>query len=152
MSPFRVERTWPARSAADIVAPEGDGHARALGGDVSLRNSCGLFGQWWRFIQSRLGWDHGRVRRGTGGWGVGRERSSANDLWYETSVGQFQLLPAAETQLTPNNGVVHIKVSQSKPTTGVLVAVQQPWVKEALDKAAALVDFKSFDKNADGIL
>ena len=88
-------------------------------------------------------------------WGkmiFGREQSNGNHYWYQTSGGQFQLLPAAETNLTPNNGVVHIKVSQTKPTTGVLVAEQQPWLKEALDKAAAFVNFKSFDKNGDNIL
>ena len=88
-------------------------------------------------------------------WGqmiFGRERSNGNNFWYETSAGQFQLLPAAETQMTPNNGVVHIKVSENKPTSGVLVAEQQPWVGEALDKAAAFLDFKSFDKDGDGIL
>lgn len=88
-------------------------------------------------------------------WGkmiFGRERSNGNNFWYETSAGQFQLLPAAETQLTPNNGVVHIKVSQTKPTSGVLVAQQQPWLTEALDRAAAFVNFKSFDKDGDGVL
>jgi M6 family metalloprotease-like protein len=88
-------------------------------------------------------------------WGkmiFGREQSNGNNYWYETSAGQFQLLPAAETQGTPNNGVVHVKVSENKPTTGVLVAEEQPWLPEALDKAATYVDFKSFDKDGDGIL
>jgi M6 family metalloprotease-like protein len=88
-------------------------------------------------------------------WGkmiFGRNQSNGNHFWYQTSGGQFQLLPAAETQGTPNNGVIQIKVSENKPTTGVLVAEQQPWVPEALDKAAAFVDFKSFDKNGDNTL
>lgn len=88
-------------------------------------------------------------------WGkmiFGREHSNGNNYWYETSGGQFQLLPAAETQLTPNNGVVHIKVTESKPTTGVLQAQDQPWLTEALDKAAEFVDFDAFDKDKDGIL
>jgi M6 family metalloprotease-like protein len=88
-------------------------------------------------------------------WGkmiFGHEQSNGNHFWYQTSAGQFQLLPAPESQLTTNNGVVHIKVSESKPTSGVLVAEKQPWIPEALDKAAAFVDFKSFDKDGDGIL
>lgn len=88
-------------------------------------------------------------------WGnmiFGREHSNGNDFWYQTSGGQFQLLPAAETQLTPNNGVVHIKVAENKPTSGVLLAQEQPWLTEALDAAAAFVDFKSFDKDGDGVL
>jgi M6 family metalloprotease-like protein len=88
-------------------------------------------------------------------WGeliFGREHSQGNNYWYETSGGQFQLLPAPETQLTQNNGVVHIKVSETKPTTGVLVAQDQPWIPEALDMAAEFVDFASFDKDGDHIL
>ena len=88
-------------------------------------------------------------------WGAmifGREHSNGNNYWYKISGGQFQLLPAAETQLTPNNGVVHIKVSEIKPTSGVLVAEEQHWLTEALDMSAEFVDFQSFDKNADGNL
>lgn len=88
-------------------------------------------------------------------WGkliFGRERSNGNHYWYEVSAGQFQILPAAETQLTPNNGVVHVKVSANKPTGAPLVAEEQPWVGEALDKAAEFVDFASFDTNGDGVL
>ena len=88
-------------------------------------------------------------------WGkmiFGHEHSNGNNYWYETSGGQFQLLPAAETQLTPNNGVVHIKVTETKPTSGVLLAQEQPWLTEALDEAAEFVDFDSFDKDKDGIL
>jgi M6 family metalloprotease-like protein len=88
-------------------------------------------------------------------WGkmiFGREHSNGNNYWYENSGGQFQLLPAAETQLTPNNGVVHIKVAETKPTTGVLQAQDQPWLTEALDKAAEFVDFDSFDEDKDGVL
>ena len=88
-------------------------------------------------------------------WGqmiFGREQSNGNHYWYQASAGQFQLLPAAETQLTPNNGVVHIKVTENKPTSGVLIAEKQPWLTEAIDLAAQYVDYKSFDKNGDGHL
>jgi M6 family metalloprotease-like protein len=88
-------------------------------------------------------------------WGkmmFGREQSNGNHYWYQTSGGQFQLLPAAETQLTPNNGVVHVKVSESKPTSGVLLAQDQPWLAEALDLSAEFVDFDGFDQDGDGVL
>jgi M6 family metalloprotease-like protein len=88
-------------------------------------------------------------------WGsmmFGREQANGNHYWYQTSGGKFQLLPAAETQLTPNNGVVHIKTTANKPTSGVLVAEEQPWLTEALDKSAEFVDYASFDKSGDGLL
>jgi M6 family metalloprotease-like protein len=90
-----------------------------------------------------------------GAWGkmmFGREQSNGNHYFYQASAGQFQLLPATETQGAPNNGVVHIKVSQSKPTTGTLVAEEQPWLLEAIDASAKYVDYASFDRNADGKL
>lgn len=82
----------------------------------------------------------------------GAEQAQGNHYWYQTSGGKFQLLPAAETQGTANDGLVRVKVTATKPVGNSVVTESQPWLTEALDALRTSVDFKAFDSNGDGVL
>ncbi len=82
----------------------------------------------------------------------GVEQGEGNHYWYHTSGGQFQLLPAEETNGTENDGLVRVQVSAARPTGSGVVTESQSWIPEALDALAASVDFSSFDENGDTVL
>jgi M6 family metalloprotease-like protein len=86
----------------------------------------------------------------------GTEMSQGNHYWYEVSHGQFQLLPAEENGGTPDDGVVHVKRPEARPTPGdgQLVIEDQGWLQDTLDRLATdgVVDFASFDTDGDGSL
>lgn len=86
----------------------------------------------------------------------GTEISQGNHFWYEVSHGQFQLLPAEENGGTPNDGVVHVKRPELRPTSadGQLVIEDQGWFQDTLDQLATdgVVDFAFFDTDGDGSL
>lgn len=82
----------------------------------------------------------------------GRSQAQGNHYWYEITRGRFQLLPAAEKFGIANDGVIHVHVSATKPTSGSYTVEQEPWIPEALDLASEYVDFDSFDKDGDGHL
>jgi M6 family metalloprotease-like protein len=82
----------------------------------------------------------------------GTEQAQGNHYWYETSAGQFQLLPAKESSGVTDNGVARVKLGSTRPTEGQFVVEQQTWIPEALDQLATDVDFDAFDTNGDGTL
>jgi M6 family metalloprotease-like protein len=82
----------------------------------------------------------------------GTEQAQGNHYWYETSGGQFQLLPAKEESGVSDNGVARVKLATARPTEGQFVVEQQTWIPEALDQLATDVDFDAFDTNGDGTL
>lgn len=82
----------------------------------------------------------------------GTEQGQGNHYWYQTSGGRFQLLRAAETQGTANDGLVRVKVSAPQPTGTSVVVESQPWLTEALDALKTSVDYQAFDKSGDGVL
>jgi M6 family metalloprotease-like protein len=83
----------------------------------------------------------------------GTDENEGNHYWYEASTGTFQLLPATESSGTPNNGVMHVKLTSMAPTgTTRLVVEDQTWIPEALTQAEQVVDFAAYDDNADGKL
>ena len=89
------------------------------------------------------------------GWSdlvFGTKQGQGNHYWYQTSGGQFQLLKAAETAGIADNGVISVKLSTPRPTTGSFVVEDQTWIPEALDLAKSSVDFAAFDKDHDGVI
>ncbi len=82
----------------------------------------------------------------------GTNQGEGNHYWYETSGGQFQLLRAEETNGTPNDGLVRVKISSPRPQSGPVLTEDQPWIPEALETLAADVDFAAFDTNGDKLL
>ncbi len=82
----------------------------------------------------------------------GTAQAQGNHYWYETSAGQFQLLPAQESSGVADNGVARVKLASARPTDGQFVVEQQTWIPEALDQLATDVDFDAFDTNGDGTL
>jgi M6 family metalloprotease-like protein len=82
----------------------------------------------------------------------GTSQGQGNHFFYEVSGAQFQLLKAHETYGQVDNGVIRVKLSEPRPTSGTYVVQDQPWIPEALDKAASFVDFKAYDKDNNGII
>lgn len=81
----------------------------------------------------------------------GTEQAQGNHYWYEVSNGTFQLLRAKESFGTADNGVIHTKLATPVPTSTERLLVQdQTWIPEALEQAAAFVDFASYDRDGDG--
>ena len=80
----------------------------------------------------------------------GRNQGQANHYWYEVSIGQFQLIKARESYGEADNGVVHVKLAAAKPTSGQFVVQDQPWIPDALNRAAQFVRFADYDKDGNG--
>jgi len=89
------------------------------------------------------------------GWSdlvFGTGQGQGNHYWYETSGGQFQLLEASETYGVADNGVIQVKLSSPRPSSGSYVVEQQTWIPEALDRAASYVNFAAFDTDRDTVI
>lgn len=88
------------------------------------------------------------------GWAellFGTNESQGNHYWNEILGGNFDAQPVVETAGTPNNGVIHVSVGTTAPTSPVVIE-DQAWLRDALDLAAASMDFDSYDTNDDGVL
>jgi len=83
---------------------------------------------------------------------LGTNQGEGNHYWYETSGGRVQLLPAEETNGTPDDGLVRVQISSPRPTSGPVLTEGETWLPEALDSLTSTVDFASFDDNGDTIL
>jgi M6 family metalloprotease-like protein len=83
----------------------------------------------------------------------GNAQGQANSYWNEIFDGRFALQPAVETCGTADNGVIVAKISSLEPSgSDSFVVEQQTWVPEALDIAAACLNFDSYDTDLDGVL
>lgn len=80
----------------------------------------------------------------------GRNQGQANHYWYEVTAGQLQLIKAHESYGQVDDGVIRVRLSESKPTTGTYVVEDQPWIPEALDQAAQYVRFADYDLDHNG--
>jgi M6 family metalloprotease-like protein len=80
----------------------------------------------------------------------GRREGQGNNYWYEISTGKFQLIKARETFGQADNGVVHVHVAATRPTSGKFVVQDQPWIGDALDRAAQYVRFADYDLDHNG--
>jgi M6 family metalloprotease-like protein len=80
----------------------------------------------------------------------GRNQGQGNHYWYEVTMGQLQLIKAHESYGQADDGVIRVRLSESKPTTGTYVVQDQPWIPEALDQAAQYVRFADYDLDHNG--
>jgi M6 family metalloprotease-like protein len=82
----------------------------------------------------------------------GHNQGQGNHFWYEVTAGKLQLLKAHESYGQADDGVIRVKLSESKPTSGTYVVEDQPWIPEALDQAAQYVRFADYDLDHNGSL
>jgi len=82
----------------------------------------------------------------------GRNQGQGNHYWYEVTAGKLQLIKAHESYGQADDGVIRVKLSESKPTSGTFVVEDQPWIPEALDQAAQYVHFADYDRDHNGSL
>ena len=82
----------------------------------------------------------------------GTSQGQGNHFFYEVTGAQFQLLKGRETYGQADNGVIRVKLTEPRPTSGTYVVQDQRWIPEALDQAATYVKFKDYDKDNNGTI
>ena len=82
------------------------------------------------------------------------ETNSVKDYYREVSYGQLELVPAAESHETENDGIVGwLTLEQDHPDMrGNLGSATEDLARAALAAADEFVDFASFDTNGDGAI
>jgi M6 family metalloprotease-like protein len=103
------------------------------------------------FSDSDLNDYHPEAEDGWAGLLFGTGQGQGNHYWNEVFGGNFEVEPVVESSGTPNNGVIHVTVSATQPTSPVVIE-DQTWLVDALDQAASFMDFDALDSNGDGIL
>ncbi len=78
---------------------------------------------------------------------------SVKDYFDEVSYGNLNIVPAAETSGTANNGIVVVTLASNHPNTGSTTDIRnQNITRDALIAADAVVDFSSFDTDGNGAI
>jgi len=75
---------------------------------------------------------------------------SVADYFFRTSFGDLILTPAAETQGTPNDGVVQVRIAGTKAAFFGPGISDEQRTRIMLQAADPFVDFASFDRNGNG--
>jgi M6 family metalloprotease-like protein len=75
---------------------------------------------------------------------------SVNHYYNDMSLGQFSFGPAAETQGTPNDGIIRVRLPVPHPDSHKDYAELQVYLKQALSMANPFINFAAFDANNDG--
>ncbi|MGK5094255.1 M6 family metalloprotease domain-containing protein, partial [Deltaproteobacteria bacterium TL4] len=78
----------------------------------------------------------------------GTAEGQLNHYWNEISYGQFQLSRVAETEGTPNDGVLKIKLNSNHPNPGQ--AGMDSEFKRTLEAADVYIDFSTYDTDKNG--
>lgn len=82
----------------------------------------------------------------------GLNQGEGNHYWNEVSNGIFQMQAASESYDIANNGVIHVRLEESAPTSERYQVENQTWIPDALNKVSDYMDLPAYDSNADGVL
>ncbi len=83
----------------------------------------------------------------------GDEQGQGNHYWAEMLEQRFSMTPAQESSGTVNDGVIRVKLTAPSPSGNERYVVEDSgWIQEALNLAAAQINFNAYDQDNDGEL
>lgn len=78
--------------------------------------------------------------------------NSVKEYYLEASYNNFTISPAAETEGTIDDGIIHVVLGTAHPDLGASFSGWRPTASAVLSAADVDIDYSSFDDNADGTI